>query len=479
MVVRSAPPNPVWPFRPTVRESDLDPAYRATASPRRGAKRELALFMVGSAIFAFAWSAALSYLWPSISGTFRHLGTAVPVPDWSRILLPPIPTIKPAAGAGAGKDLNDDDDDGGNDEFLQGATGGLLSQQQQMWRDFAHFLTTRSGSFDVDDDVSNNWFADVDVATPAILTMWVAQPVPSPATDESSAEYRAARGRIEARVRQVRRARAAWERFQGNRDRVVAELIRFGTAPRIYIDGQLVGDAAAAEIERDATALARPLGVSGLRQLGFERVNITGSVGVTGRGPDGEEGEGREEGLRFEEQSFDTLRLVGQGVIGVLERAHALLFEDWNALQTHVQEAQGFENEFIEKLLQGSARSDAWTARLAISLRVLQRRVERVQRTREAIQAALAQIQEEFSGARLEGKEGRRAVMRRTRVLLHGWAKLVMDVQEGLLFTLRRREALSWGQGQVRNASTYEATWEEWKGRNCGGTSCYFTGSYL
>lgn len=460
-VARTPPSNPNWPFTLAVRESDLDPAYRATA--RRRSKNTMlaaALFMASSGVIMFLLGAATSALWPGVNIPHRRHAERTPGPVWSHFF-PKVRTTVVDAGTGTAYDEN----------------GEVSQQQQRMWRGFADFLTARRGSFEGSDEISNNWFVDVDNATSAILVMWVAQPIPTPVTDESSAAYQATRNRIEARTRQVRRARAAWERFLETREHVIADLIQSGTAPRIYVDGQLVVGAKAAAIEKRTNRMLKLLGMPGIREMDFGGVDSTDSVTVTDNGvSNGEEGEGKGESegerSRYEERALDALRLMEEGVIEILERAHARLFEDWDVLVTHVQGAENIEKEFIPGLLKGSARRDAWTSPLLMSLRLLRRRVERVQQTRDAMQIALARIREEFSGARLEEREDRLAEMRRAKRLLQGWMNLMTGVQEGVLFTLRRKEVESWDPG-LRNASTYEATWEAWKSRNCGGTSCY------
>ncbi|KAI0133360.1 hypothetical protein F4776DRAFT_664119 [Hypoxylon sp. NC0597] len=55
------------------------------------------------------------------------------------------------------------------------------------------------------------------------------------------------------------------------------------------------------------------------------------------------------------------------------------------------------------------------------------------------------------------------------RDLMQHWAMVVMYSEEGVLFGSRRNQYTKAGRGPE---SEYDASWKEWKKRNCGGTSC-------
>lgn len=84
--------------------------------------------------------------------------------------------------------------------------------------------------------------------------------------------------------------------------------------------------------------------------------------------------------------------------------------------------------------------------------------------------------------------------------LLNAWSTVLMDVEEGVLMALRRKEIAEekkliaektqdnggigattdqqaadgkGGDGTTSSGFDYEASWQRWKQRNCGGTSCY------
>ncbi|KAI2632636.1 hypothetical protein GGS26DRAFT_84941 [Hypomontagnella submonticulosa] len=57
-----------------------------------------------------------------------------------------------------------------------------------------------------------------------------------------------------------------------------------------------------------------------------------------------------------------------------------------------------------------------------------------------------------------------------TQELLKGWEGVMLNSQEGLLFHLRQRELQKRILGPYHNSRT---SWNKWKQRNCGGTTCY------
>ncbi|KAI0469308.1 hypothetical protein F4859DRAFT_516244 [Xylaria cf. heliscus] len=316
------------------------------------------------------------------------------------------------------------------------------------WHDFRYLLTATE---DYDD-----WFADADAATRAIGTMWARV---LRRDEEWHAHYD---GVIAARARRLRLAHGEWRGFLESRERAIVELVGCSAALwRVYVDGRPVEDA---EGGRWAAVLRMD---PGLLDLGLEALDYMVEEG------------GRGNGTAFlqeeEKEVLAALRFVARRITEELVRAHAELFKDLDAAYEHMREAESADKELkglINQMTKGRSGRGIWTSQMGISVGRLKRRMQKLLEKQETMAIGVEWLQMQFPEDIESAPEkiaDRAAWLESAKGLLREWAAALLDVQEGVLFLLRRREL----PREKRLTVNYVPTWEAWKRRNCGGTSCY------
>ncbi|KAI8945993.1 hypothetical protein F4801DRAFT_597162 [Xylaria longipes] len=328
-----------------------------------------------------------------------------------------------------------------------------ISQMTPFWRDYRHLVTAVE---DYDD-----WFAEADAATRAIDTMWARVLIHD---EEWHDHYQRL---ISSRAKELNTAHTHWRKFLDNRERVIVELVgSSGALWRVYVDGRPVDDAKAAELDkRWGSVLANGPDVVDTESLAQQR-----------KAEERERGD-RTASPRLEEdkKSFATLRFSARRITEELVRTHAELFKHLDAAYAHVREAENTDSELkdlIGQMTKGWFQKGFWTSQMAISVPKLRRRMQKLQEKRWTMATGLDWLQEEFPEdieREPEKIADQAAWLESAKELLHEWAAALLDVQEGVLFLLRRREL----PPERRLTANYVATWEAWKSRNCGGTSCY------
>ncbi|KAI8634469.1 hypothetical protein F5Y19DRAFT_212052 [Xylariaceae sp. FL1651] len=295
------------------------------------------------------------------------------------------------------------------------------SKMAPFWRNYRDILTTTEDY--------ETWFADVDAGTNAIQSMWAA--VPAPTTPHDEAVYTNMQKFIQSRAEYLRLARGEWDGFLAMRDRLVHDMLRSGTTTK--------------------------------RNKG-ETATATAAV--------------PEEKLqdRFSNQTLAALTRSARRITEELVRAHADLFEARNgalefAARVHVFAAENAERGFMGRLKSRSLKNCLWTEQLAKALPTLKKRMDKLRYQHEGMKAGLEWLQGQFSRDAEESLSAKDQLvwLKRAKELLQTRAAVLMDVQEGVLFAVRRKEL----EGKDREKVDYGALWEQWKNRNCGGTSCY------
>ncbi|KAI1374786.1 hypothetical protein F4677DRAFT_156073 [Hypoxylon crocopeplum] len=138
-----------------------------------------------------------------------------------------------------------------------------------------------------------------------------------------------------------------------------------------------------------------------------------------------------------------------------------------------VDNARGFERQGVQKLKMKSAKGSLWDRKTQgdvlwqLSLRMVKLQNQHNRMTR-ALEVARDRLD---AGEKTRTTQGQIQYWRRnTRYILNNWHRMIMNSQHGILFSIRRRELKA-----AEDLSYLEliVLWDYWKGRNCGGTSCY------
>ncbi|XDG03585.1 hypothetical protein ABKA04_003200 [Annulohypoxylon sp. FPYF3050] len=146
-------------------------------------------------------------------------------------------------------------------------------------------------------------------------------------------------------------------------------------------------------------------------------------------------------------------------------------------MSDHLGSAKIHEESFVRRLSTKSPKGHLWSHRqTGHVLTQLRSRVTALQDAHLQIHSSL--IKTGYAYAILPGKgngfetyeESAIAWARAIDAYLTGWEKFVFGSDQGVLFATRREHLKD-----MKNltSAAVESSWEAWKGRNCGGTSCY------
>ncbi|KAI0025083.1 hypothetical protein F4780DRAFT_775097 [Xylariomycetidae sp. FL0641] len=335
------------------------------------------------------------------------------------------------------------------------------------------------------------WFDDVDAASAALAAMWAAVPAPSASGSSAAADARLhadLERKLAARTRALAAARDAWDAFLRARHRLRRDMIasaalwHVGVGPKQPQQPQSPSSSASSQLNHT-------------QQQQQQQQPWLQALGANASDP----------------AALRALTRTARRVAGDLTRAHRSLWSGSGSGNDGCDEAlaravaavaaipPGAE-AFVRALRarssssssssSGAAGGDLWTPAHAAALPRLRRRVRDLGRRREDMRAALGWLGARFAdadadeeGKRLGEGEGEGDVdalgrdlgvwAQSASELLQTWASVLLDAQEGVVFEMRRRE-LGRQEG-VRGAVKVNLTgsWDAWKGRNCGGTSCF------
>ncbi|KAF2968677.1 hypothetical protein GQX73_g4931 [Xylaria multiplex] len=327
------------------------------------------------------------------------------------------------------------------------------------------------GTVMTDAEDFDEWFTDVDAATQTIRVMLAAVVPPPPPrartwTRAREEIYAHVQRFAEARERQVRLAHAEWRRFLEGRERLVRDmvsLINKKSSARLYVNNKPV----------NVTTLIKLyphwqwVGDDGVTyEAAYLPLKDTGPIRL--EVPHGNMGQ--EEPLDpFDAQSLAALLNSGRAVIEELERTYVELFRHWDPVQAHIREALAAERALVPTLRRVSPRRHFWTAENAQALPILLRRMEGLQKRHATMWTVLRWLKRRFPRDQAQIEKDVDELLETAKELLRGWVRMLIEVQEGVLIMLRKRDIRSQAPGTTRP----ETSWEAWKQRNCGGTSCY------
>ncbi|KAI1440698.1 hypothetical protein F5Y02DRAFT_340419 [Annulohypoxylon stygium] len=146
-------------------------------------------------------------------------------------------------------------------------------------------------------------------------------------------------------------------------------------------------------------------------------------------------------------------------------------------MNDHLERAAVHEDSFVRRLSTKSRKGHLWSHRQTSHvLTQLRARVTALQDARLQIQLSLIKTGYAYTEPPGKGngfetyEESAIAWARAIDAYLTGWEKFVFGSDQGVLFVTRREHLKD-----MKNLSSaaVESSWEAWKGRNCGGTSCY------
>lgn len=375
-------------------------------------------------------------------------------------------------------------------------------------------VTIVGGSGAEDDDVEKGWFDEVRADTILISEMWSHVEKPnevaaaggklSKNTIRSQKQYDNMEEAIHTRARALRSAALAFEQFLANRTRGIQELLRKeavwqrgdkGKSSLAHSSGGL----SMRDLEQLAPLLNRSTAANHTSAASIPSLALhdVASYNNSATGM---------ELARTAESLMQELLLQHEVLFEPLERGGAL----HQLCRELLPEARRAQGHFIRKLAEaakGSTAAALWRdgeREKKASLGSLEHAVCALDRKRIQMRMALEWLQGRFQTlqdgryrtmAAVTDSKGQRRSVPELQVwvqgaveLLGAWTTVLMDVQEGLLISLRRREIAGAKRQQeeerqplqpLGNSSVaaetfdYEQSWDDWKHRNCGGTSCY------
>ncbi|KAI1329288.1 hypothetical protein F5Y16DRAFT_418145 [Xylariaceae sp. FL0255] len=332
------------------------------------------------------------------------------------------------------------------------------------WRSYRDILTSNV--------VYETYFDPVDEATGAINKMWAS--IPSPDSHLEELNYNMTRTEIRYRENNIVIAKNEWNRFLAARAILLRDLVGSGGLWRVYENGKLAaGDRATMggklEILRPDTSSSTSS--SNADSPGAKQENV-GDASQRNEPPAQK---------ALDRQTLAALTMFARRILEELSDAHSILFKeqlDQPHFMTALEAARTQETSFVGGLRSRSSNGVAtWTGTHAVSLRELQKRLQtNVLDKRDEMKVALEALRERFSEKKMEEEEpmGYQAWLSDAKELLQSWATVLIDAQEGVLFSLRTKELENVWPGPV----DYKASWDTWKTRNCGRTSCYDQFSY-
>ncbi|KAI1636230.1 hypothetical protein F4809DRAFT_663073 [Biscogniauxia mediterranea] len=296
----------------------------------------------------------------------------------------------------------------------------------------------------------DGWFDGVDAAGAAIDQLMAGVPRPANGSDDDDDDEQAAgrrtllRGLVARRAAALDMARHEYDVFLATRARQVREMLGTASLWRVYVEDRLLGPGSDSSNETD--------------KMTFE-TNYTVA--------------------HFDNQTYAALTLSARRMAEELAAANRKLWkpggvglEAIGRAVVHV--ARAGEDKLVPLLLEASpARAHLWTREHAAAMRALVGRMERARWQYEGLRAGTEWFVRRFTQdlrSSLDRREDLLVWVQSAGEIVRAWASLLMDTQEGVLISLRREELAG---ANLTTEPDYHKSWEEWKGRNCGETSCY------
>jgi len=322
------------------------------------------------------------------------------------------------------------------------------------------------------------WFDDANGSMNVIRVMWAA--IEPPSTSQEKTVHQRTRKLMEVRAEELRLARVEWEKFLDTRTRLLLGLVDDKAPWRVYVNEEPVsnktgqGDAAGGRnwtediVQKFQSAGTAPPIIE------HKKFNLSHLQG--GEGGDG----GEVLSTHFDNVTYLALENSARMVTREIVEGHALLFRDMPAVLEHLNKAQEAENAFIRQVIDNTTKIDMWTLECATGLPKLRRWVKKLLKLGQRMEVPVKWLEDRFpisGGGTALLKEEKKTLewMKTSEELLRVWGAVLMDLQEGLLLMLRQ-EDVTQDKVKARNSPKkidFDASWDAWKKRNCGGTHCY------
>ncbi|KAI1129853.1 hypothetical protein F5Y10DRAFT_143492 [Nemania abortiva] len=427
-------PRVAIPQRQGVRESQLDPAYGSSSGAATMARRrrrenriQTVWFVVLGLVLCYLMIAALEIFDPkAVQDAYQR----VSAPREARV------------------SYGNEPERPEEPEEPEESEESELQVIRSFWRDYADLMSANEHYED--------WFVDVDEATEALEIMNSAvQPPETKLPLHEEISYNARKNLTMARSQRLEKIRWEWKGFTRTRERLIAEIVRSAASGYVSANGQVINDTRTGEIGKYWAAVMRRLFESS--SLPSPNAILSTDLKIIANWTI--EGPWATMTHPVDNHSYDALTLAARAILEDAAITHAWLFRAWD-IKGNVAAALGHERTALQPLLKHSLRNNVWEQRQHNALPALTNRLIRLEKLYYDVESSLVRLRDKFSSEphTPEGPDAMARYENMAKELLKGWATALLDIEEGVLFMLRRRSI---------------GTWEDWKSRNCGGTSCY------
>lgn len=271
---------------------------------------------------------------------------------------------------------------------------------------------------------------------------------------------------LASRKLHIQVAEAEWGKFTKSRELMVLSMLGQDEFLRVFVDGQSVDKIRPEDLRVNWNKLMWKLET--MKQFPQIRANYSIDDRCMG-GPAPIFGNQTEEDFT-DPQNRAVLESTARGITEQLIQMHTDLFERWDNGQLHLREAQRLERLITKEIRYRSRLGFTWQGYHGKSLCVLLVRIEGLKEVHANLRESLVWLKERFVDREHDDKvEDWTAWVRSAKELLRGWAVITHDMHEAVLYMLRRRDVAN----KCPPRACAEASWTEWKERNCGATSCY------
>ncbi|KAI1758852.1 hypothetical protein GGR53DRAFT_198500 [Hypoxylon sp. FL1150] len=301
----------------------------------------------------------------------------------------------------------------------------------------------------LDTEPFENWFDEAEANTAVITTMLEALPLSSQGTRSFASEAQRITTEIEARQRNesLAKAREEFDGFLALRKRVMRSVFTNRNLWHYYADDK-----------KEINEIRRATGPE-----------IKGKKGPVR--DDKYWADAAERAARIATNVVQThYEIWNHGGAGAAMAKHLA------AAAKHTRHAGDLEGHATRTLSRLSAKAKLWdSGHLTSPLLDVEKKLVWAQRSTEELLKALQWTQENvhvFPGSINIPETRAKEWATRMQRLVGNWEILLQVSHRGMLFLLRRNELKAAGKHGLA-AVDFEQLWEDWKTRNCGGTSCY------
>ncbi|KAJ3557098.1 hypothetical protein NPX13_g9999 [Xylaria arbuscula] len=323
----------------------------------------------------------------------------------------------------------------------------------RFWYDFDQILSAV--------DEYETWFDVVNNATAVLDDMYAE--IPPNWHEEEPVIYNELGVNIEARRLHVQLAEREYQKFSVSREHLLLSMLGEDTLLRIFVEGQPIVISRSEDLRENWNKLM--WGIGRMNLYSHLLVNIS----ADNNGVGDPVFSNLTDIVSLDMQQRTAIALAARSVTIELMQMNADLFENWDYSQIHLIEAQKLEVKIIREIRHRSRVGFTWRGYHGASICVLRGRVEKMQSAHKTIREPLAWLEKKFVRQPHETVVDWGPWLQSAKELLGGWAVASHDTQEAVLYMLRRRDVAS----KDPPRACAEASWYEWKERNCGGTSCY------